>query len=244
MIPVHSTIPPQRVPLVNYILIGTNLAFFLYETTLGAHLELFVLTYGWVPASFFHTLALGQIPGLTPLLVSMFLHGSWFHLLGNLLCLHIFGDNVEDRLGAVRYLCFYCLGGVVAVLVQTCIAPSAHTPMIGASGAIAAVAGAYWLFYPTGRVLTVIPLIFSFRIVQVPAACYLLMWLLVQVFFGFSVFFLEGGQLPGGAWGAHLGGFVAGLVLAPLFLLKKKQRSRRSWVHSPLLWQESRSILR
>lgn len=238
MIPVHSTIPPQRVPAVNYTLIGVNIACFAYETTLGAGFEPFVLTYGWVPASFFHALALGQVPGLTPLVASMFLHGSWLHLFGNLLFLHIFGGNVEDRLGAMRYVCFYCLGGVIAVLAQTCLAPSAHTPMIGASGAVAAVAGAYCVFYPAGRVLTVVPLVFAFRLVQVPAACYLLLWALGHLLTG--LFPLSAGisHLTGGAWGAHLGGFVAGAVLGPLFLFRRRrpQRLRVPHSHSPLLW--------
>lgn len=237
MIPVQSAVPTHQVPIVTYTLIGTNIALFAYETTLGARLEPFVLTYGWVPASFFQNLALGQVSGLTPLLVSMFLHGSWLHLLGNLLYLHIFGANVEDRLGAVRYLGFYCLGGVVAVLVQTSIAPSARTPMIGSSGAIAAVAGAYCAFYPNGRVLTVIPLIFWFRVVQVPAVCLLLLWLSAYVFIGIWPFSFAEHRISGEAWGAHVGGFVAGLILGPLFLLKKRRPYRiRMRSPSPLSW--------
>lgn len=238
MIPVHSTIPPQRVPVVNYTLIGVNIACFAYETTLGARFEPFVLAYGWVPASFFHALALGQVPGLMPLVVSMFLHGSWLHLFGNLLFLYIFGGNVEDRLGAVRYFCFYCFGGVVAVLVQTCLMPSAHIPMIGASGAVAAVAGAYCVFYPAGRVLTVIPLVFAFCLVQVSAVCYLLLWVLVHLLAGLSPLSPGGAPVAGGAWGAHIGGFVAGVILGPLFLFRKRrpQRVRAPHSHSPLLW--------
>ena len=171
MIPLYSTIPTQRFPWVNYSLIGANVALFAYETTLGTHLESFLLAHGWVPAGFSQALAHGQVPGLAPLLISMFLHGNWLHLFGNLLYLHIFGGNVEDRLGSLRYLCFYCVGGVVAVLVQTYVSPFSRTPMIGASGAIAAVAGAYFVFYPTARVLTLVPLIFSFRVVRVPAVC-------------------------------------------------------------------------
>ncbi|MBI3303988.1 MAG: rhomboid family intramembrane serine protease [Deltaproteobacteria bacterium] len=245
MIPLRSTIPPQRFPWVNYTLIGANVALFVYERTLGARLEPFLLAYGWVPAGFSEALAHGQVPVLAPLLISMFLHGTWLHLFGNLLFLHIFGGNVEDRLGHLRYLCFYCLGGVVAVLVQTYVSPFAHTPMIGASGAIATVIGAYFVFYPAARVLTVVPLLFSFRMVRVPAVCYVLLWLLLQVLFGMSVLSAEGQDLPGVAWWAHVGGFVAGVVLGPLFLLKRKRRSRRVGLHPPLLWHNNpKSALR
>lgn len=238
MIPVHSAIPPQRMPVVNYTLIGLNVACFVYATTLGEHFEPFVLTYGWVPANFFHALAIGQVPGVTPLVVSMFLHGSWLHLMGNLLFLHIFGGNVEDRLGAIRYGCFYCLGGVVAVLTQTCLTPSTSIPMIGASGAIAAVVGAYCLFYPAGRVVTVVPLGFAVRVVQVPAVCYLLVWVVAHLLAGVFPLALGGLRVAGGAWGAHIGGFVAGVLCGPLFLLKKRRQPRlcTSRAHSSLLW--------
>ena len=243
MIPLYSTIPTQRFPWVNYSLIGANVALFAYETTLGTHLESFLLAHGWVPAGFSQALAHGQMPGLAPLLISMFLHGNWLHLFGNLLYLHIFGGNVEDRLGSLRYLCFYCVGGVVAVLVQTYVSPFSRTPMIGASGAIAAVAGAYFVFYPTARVLTLVPLIFSFRVVRVPAVCYLLLWSLLQLLSGMSAFSPAGQGLGGVAWWAHVGGFVAGLVLGPLFLLKKR-RPRQVWLYSPLLWNNTKSALR
>ncbi|MCS6926729.1 MAG: rhomboid family intramembrane serine protease [Candidatus Binatia bacterium] len=238
MIPVHSTIPPQRIPVVNYTLIGLNVACFVYATIFAESFEPLVLAYGWVPANFFHTLALGQVPEVIPLVVSMFLHGSWLHLMGNLLFLHIFGGNVEDRLGAIRYGCFYCLGGVVAALTQTCLTPSISTPMIGASGAIAAVAGAYCLFYPAGRVVTVVPLVFAVRVVQVPAVCYLLLWVGAHLLAGVFPLALGSLQAAGGAWGAHLGGFVAGMLCGPLFLLKKRRqlRIRPPRAHSALLW--------
>jgi membrane associated rhomboid family serine protease len=243
MIPLHSTIPPQRFPWINYTLIGINVVLFTYEITLGTRLQPFVRAYGWVPASFSQALAHGQLPVLAPLLISMFLHGNWLHLSGNLLYLHIFGGNVEDRLGSLRYLFFYCLGGVVAMLVQTSISPFARTPMIGASGAIAAVAGAYLVFYPTARVLTFVPLVFSFRVVRVPAVCYLLLWLLLQLLFGVYTFAPEGQEIAQVAWAAHLGGFLAGVILGPLFLLKR-QRLRRVRLRSPLFWQNPKSVLR
>jgi membrane associated rhomboid family serine protease len=234
MIPLRSTIPLRRFPWVNYGLMGTNVAFFFYEVTLGAHLEPFVLAYGWVPASFSSAFARGQIPGLAPLLMSMFLHGSWLHLWGNLLYLHIFGGNAEDKLGHLRYLSFYCCGGVVAILVQTYMTPFSSTPMIGASGAIAAVTGAYIVFYPTARVLTLVPLAFSLRVVQIPAVWYLLLWVFLELLVGL-IASTVGEELMGVAWWAHVGGFVAGLILGPMFLLRKR-RFRRVELHSPLLW--------
>jgi membrane associated rhomboid family serine protease len=246
MIPLRSTISPRRFPWVNDTLIGVNIALFVYETTLGDRLESFLRTYGWVPAHFSQALQDGHLPVLTPLLMSMFLHGGWFHLFGNLLYLHIFGGNVEDRLGPLRYLAFYCLGGVVALLVQTYISPSSSTPMIGASGAIAAVAGAYFVFYPTARVWTLVPLVFSFRVVQVSAVFYLLLWLLLQVVFGMYTSSPDGGpNLVEVGWWAHVGGFTAGLALGPLFLLKFRRRCfRRERLGSPLLWHNPKSVLR
>jgi len=222
---------------------GINIAVFVHEITLGPQLEPFIRMYGWVPAKFSQAFHQGTLPSLTPLLTSMFLHGGWLHLFGNLLYLHIFGGSIEDRLGHFRYVIFYCVGGAVAVLVQTYIAPSSSTPMIGASGAIAAVTGAYLIFYPTARVLTLIPLLFSFPIVQIPAVFYLLLWLFLQIVSGMHALSPQGQELTGVAWWAHIGGFTAGLTLAPLFLLRQR-RFRRVRLHPPLLWHNPRSALR
>jgi len=242
MIPLRATIPTQRFPLVTYALISANVALFAYEITLVGHLQSFWLVYGWVPASFSQALTDGHVPALIPLFTNMFLHGSWFHLFGNLLYLHIFGGNVEDRLGRLRYLCFYCLGGVVAVLVQTYAAPLSPTPMIGASGAIAAVVGAYCVFYPTSRVLTLVPL--SFRVVPVPTIWYVLLWLTFQLFSGMPLLTPEPSALTEAAWWAHVGGFVAGLVLGPLFLFRRKRRLRHVPLPLPPLWNSPKSALR
>jgi membrane associated rhomboid family serine protease len=240
MIPPRGLAPPQRFPWGTYTLIGVNVTLFAYEITLEGRLQPFLLAYGWVPASFSQALENGHIPALTPLFISMFLHGGWFHLLGNLLYLHIFGGNVEGRLGHFRYLCFYCLGGGIAVLIQTSTSPLSPTPMIGASGAIATVAGAYCVFCPTARVLTLVPLPFSLRVVQIPAVCYLGLWLALQLLSG--VFDLS--PANGIAWGAHIGGFVTGSVLGPLFLLKKKRRPPYATLALPPLWDSPKSVLR
>jgi len=244
MIPLHSATPLQRFPWVTYTLIGINVAVFTHEITLGERLQPFLLAYGWVPASFSYALAESRLPVLTPLLTSMFLHGGWLHLGGNLLYLHIFGGNVEDRLGHLRYLILYCLGGVVAVLVQTCATPFAQTPMIGASGAIATVTGAYCVFYPAARISALVPLAFSFRIVQVRAVWYVLLWMALQFFSGLAIFSAEERTPVGVAWWAHAGGFIAGLILGPLFLLKRKRRFRHTALPLPPLWESPKSALR
>jgi membrane associated rhomboid family serine protease len=243
MIPIRTTVSPQRLPWVNYSLIGANLLVFVYELTLGVQLESFVWDYGWVPANFSQALHQGTIPSLLPLLCCMFLHGSWLHLFGNLLYLHIFGGSVEDRFGHIRYLVFYCVGGMIAVFVQTYTTPLSTTPMIGASGAVAAVTGAYIVFFPAARVLTLIPLLFSFRLVRVPAGFYLLLWFTLQVISGLYARAPESQQLASVAWWAHIGGFTAGAMAAGAFFLGHRRRPRRPRVQSQVLWQNPRSAL-
>ncbi len=243
MIPLRTSVTQHRTPWVNHTLIGLNLVFFAYELALGPQVETLVRVYGWVPANFSQALERGTFPALSPLLSCMFLHGNWAHLLGNLLYLYIFGGNVEDRLGHVRYLVFYCAGGVTAVLVQTYTNPSSAIPMIGASGAIAAVTGAYFVFYPTARVLTLLPLGFSFPVVRIPAVFYLVLWLGLQIGAGMYVQPAAEPRVAEVAWWAHVGGFVSGLILGPLLLFRRR-RTRRARSPSSLGWQNPRSALR
>ncbi len=242
MIPLCTSVTPQRVPWVNYTLIGINVACFAYELTLGPQVEEIVQTYGWIPANFSHALQQGTVPSLAPLFLCMFLHGGWMHLLGNLLYLYIFGGNIEDRLGHGRYLFFYCIGGALAVLIQTYTTPLLPLPMIGASGAVSAVTGAYLVFYPTSRVLTLVPLIFSFPVIRIPAVCFLLFWLILQVTTGLSAAATSEPQPVPTAWGAHIGGLIVGTVLGPLLLLCRHPRRRRS--QSSLIFDVPRSALR
>jgi membrane associated rhomboid family serine protease len=244
MIPIRTTAAPQRLPWVNYSLIGVNLVVFVHELTLGAQLESFVWDYGWVPANFSQAFHQGVLPPLLPLLSCMFLHGSWFHILGNLLYLHIFGGSVEDRCGHVPYLVFYCVGGMVAVFVQTYSAPLSTTPMIGASGAVAAVTGAYVVLFPAARVVTLLPLPFSIRLVSVPAGFYLLLWFTLQLVSGLYVQTPGNRELASVAWWAHVGGFLLGMLTGLAFFLARRRRPRRSRVQSQLLWQNTRSALR
>lgn len=249
MIPIESTIPLQRIPWVTYALLGTNIILFWYEISLGPLLESFLIIYGWVPARFSVAVTQGQFPTLFPLLTSIFLHGSWIHLGGNLFFLYFFGRDVEDRLGHIGYMSFFCLGGSVAMLVQTYISPFSQVPMIGASGAIAAVAGAYCVFFPSARVLTLIPIPFAFRMVRVPTVGYVLVWLGLLMASGLYLVALNGRFSEGGAWGAHLGGFLAGLIFGPLSLSVKRRNVRRKrskyWrPDSSLIVEGPRSILR
>lgn len=218
MIPLRDTIPSSRFPIVNLALIALNSAVFVYELSLGPHLTHFIGAYGLVPARF-HALA---PHGVAPLVTSMFLHGSWLHLIGNMLFLYIFGDNVEDRLGHVRYLLFYLLSGAAAGLAQVYSLMDSTMPMVGASGAIAGVSGAYFLFFPTSRIITLVPILFFFQIIEVPAVVFLLLWFLMQLFYGFATVSVHGRAVGGVAWWAHVGGFVFGMIAAPLLVPRQR----------------------
>jgi membrane associated rhomboid family serine protease len=160
-----------------------------------------------------------------PLFTSMFLHGGWLHIGGNMLYLWIFGDNIEDRLGHFTFLLFYVACGLAAALAQIYINPTSKIPMVGASGAVAGVLGGYLVLFPHARVLALIPILFFFQIVEVPALVFLLFWFLMQFLSGaiaVTAALSEGG---GVAWWAHIGGFVSGIALA--FLLPKRKQSAR-----------------
>jgi len=204
MIPLRDTIPSTRVPVVNYVLIVANVVVFFYELSQGPHIERFLRTYGLVPHDF----------AVRNLLTSMFLHGGWLHLLGNMLFLYIFGDNVEDRMGHARYLAFYLLCGMAAGAAQALTNPYSREPMVGASGAIAGVLGAYFLFYPRARVVTLVPIFFFLQVMEIPAVFFLLFWFLMQLVSGVAT---VGRAATGGvAFWAHVGGFIAGMVLGPV----------------------------
>jgi membrane associated rhomboid family serine protease len=206
MIPLRDTIPSRRRPVVNYAIIATNVAVFVYEMRLGGDLDAFVVRYGLIP----------RVLSVPTIFTSMFLHGSLMHVLGNMLYLYIFGDNVEDRLGHVRYLLFYLACGVAAALSQVVASPFSGLPVVGASGAIAGVSGAYFLFYPRARVVTLVPVFFFLQIVEIPAFFFLLFWFLLQVFYGLATLQVGSVHVGGVAFWAHAGGFVAGMIIGPL----------------------------
>ncbi len=215
MIPIHDDNPVTLTPLVTWTLIGVCVLVFLWQLGLGDHgNQLAVFRYGVVPA-----VLLGEgrlppevaaVPASLTVFTSMFLHGGFMHLAGNMLYLWIFGNNVEDTLGHGRYLTFYGLCGLAAALTQALYAPDSAIPMIGASGAISGVLAAYLLYYPHARVTMLVPLGFVLYTVRWPAALVLGLWFLVQV--GSSL--LARPDQPGVAWLAHIGGFGAGLLLA------------------------------
>ena len=204
MIPLRDTIPSRTFPVVNFTIIAANVLVFFYELSLGSRFEAFLYSYGLVPRDFV----------LASLVTSMFLHGGWLHLLGNMLYLYIFGDNVEDRLGHVRYLVFYLLCGVAAGAAQAWTSPHSGLPMVGASGAIAGVSGAYFLFFPTSRVVTLVPIFIFLQVVEVPAVFFLAIWFIWQFLSGVATLGERSG-MGGVAFWAHVGGFLAGMILAP-----------------------------
>lgn len=221
MLPIRDTIRSRSLPVVNWILIIINLLVFLVETRLSpVQLEGFLRTWGLVPA---------QVDPLnpltwTPFLTHMFLHGGWYHFLSNMWILFIFGDNVEDRIGSLRYLVFYLLGGIAAGAAQMLLTSNPTIVAIGASGAIAAVMGAYFLFYPRARIITIIPIWIIPWFVQVPALVFLGLWFISQLFSGvLSLATASGAAMGGIAWWAHIGGFLFGLLAAKLFALGKPQ---------------------
>jgi membrane associated rhomboid family serine protease len=217
MIPLRDVIPTRTWPGVTVSLIVLNVVVFLHEQMLGRHaLELFVREYGLVPADF----------AWDHVVTSMFLHGGWAHLGGNMLYLWIFGDNVEDRLGHVRYLLFYLLCGTAAALAQTYVRPDSSIPMIGASGAISGVLGAYIVLFPHSRVLTIVPIIFIIQLLEVPAIVLLGLWFLMQLLSGVGSLGARA-DIGGVAFWAHVAGFVAGLAMVNIF--KQPERQTVDW---------------
>lgn len=231
MFPIRDTIPSHSPPLVTWMLIAINSLVFLFALTLD-HEELMGVFYlfGLVPARYSHpdwALAIGfPVDDYWPFLTSMFLHGGWMHIIGNMWTLWIFGDNVEDRMGRVRFLIFYLLTGLAAGLVHWLTNQNSSVPAVGASGAIAGVLGAYMILFPFSRIITLIPVFFFPLFVQLPAVTYLFFWFLSQMF-GATLTALSPGNVGGIAFWAHVGGFVSGIILHRFFLLPKRVRPRR-----------------
>jgi membrane associated rhomboid family serine protease len=222
MIPLRDTVKSKTIPWVNYLLITLCGVIFLYELQLGDRLESFLHRFAVTPAEVSATLFAGRISlhPLVTMVTSIFLHGGWMHLLGNMLYLYIFGDNVEDRLGHAGYTVFFLFTGGLAAAAEVYVTPDSTMPLLGASGAIAGVLGAYFLLYPRARVLTMIPLFVFFPVIEISAFFFLGFWFVLQFIQGSLA--AGAGATGGVAWWAHLGGFVAGAVLLPLFLLLRK----------------------
>lgn len=219
MIPLRDANPTRRPPVVTIGLVIVSLALFAYELGLlatgEAALDAFVRTFGVVPAELTAAWGAGSFVSMesATLVTSQFLHGGWLHILGNLLYLWIFGNNIEDRFGRLAFLLFYLAGGIAAALAQVVIDPASEVPMIGASGAIAAILGAYLVLYPRARITSLVFLGFFYQLIDVPAVIVLAFWFVLQLIDGLASLGVSG--VGGGvAFFAHIGGFLFGVAVA------------------------------
>ncbi|MFQ5630046.1 MAG: rhomboid family intramembrane serine protease [bacterium] len=216
-IPLRDNNPTVRTPFFTYTFLVVNVAVYLYQLTLHERAAyFFVQSHGAIPAQIIH------FQNLPSLLTSMFVHGGLLHLLGNMLYLHIFGDNIEDLLGHVKFVGFYFLCGFGAVFSHIIIDPSSQIPMVGASGAISGVLGAYLVSYPRARVQVAVPIfIYIFKTFWIPSIIVLGIWFLLQILFGLASIGAAGGG--GVAWFAHIGGFIVGIILVKIAKPQKQQ---------------------
>jgi membrane associated rhomboid family serine protease len=230
LIPFRDNIQSHTFPIVTITLIVINSGVFFYELTLGRNLQPFLYEYGVVPINVFHWPGSDQTLSsiAMPYFTSMFLHGGWFHLIGNMWYLWIFGDNVEDRLGHGRFVMFYLLAGLGASVVHTGVNSNVPIPTVGASGAIAGVLGAYLILYPFARVLTIIPFFVFWPIIEIPAVIVLGSWFLMQFLSGAGSLAQSGPSAGGVAWWAHIGGFVIGMLLLGVFRRRPGSDSPRA----------------
>lgn len=222
MIPLYDLNRSNTTPIVTMFLIALNVVVFLYEISLDPYSRNhFIATYGVVPVR----------AELFDYVTSMFLHGGWMHIIGNMWFLWIFGDNIEDILGRGRYLLFYLGCGIAAAVAQTMVSPDSRVPMIGASGAIAGVMGAYLVKFPHARVVTLIPIFIFFTTLEVPALIILIYWFVLQLFSGIGSIGDMHLARGGVAFFAHVGGFVAGMILIKLLPTHDPQ-----WRRADLNW--------
>jgi len=216
MFPLYDTLRSRRFPIVNWMLIILNGVVFYYELKLGKEgLYRFTQTWGLIPAQ----LTSNPAGTWVTIFTSMFLHGGWFHILSNMWILAIFGDNIEDRMGHGPYLIFYLMSGTAAALLQAFLSPISNQPMIGASGAIAGVLGAFLILFPRARIASLVPIFFIFTLIEIPAVVFLGFWFVLQLFSGWLA--LHGADISGVAWWAHVGGFVFGMLAVQLFVRRR-----------------------
>jgi len=235
MIPLRDSVAPRRLTPANTALITINVAVFVHELSLGPRVANFIGRFAMVPAavaawsnapvapSGFPMLVGGALWPPATLLTSLFVHGGFAHIAGNMLYLFIFGAAVEYRLGSLRYFWFYMASGIAAGLATIAMAPQSPIPVIGASGAIAGVLGAYFILYPRGRILTLLPIFVFIQVVEIPAVLYLLLWFAVQLYAGLETE-TRGAFVGGVAWWAHVGGFLFGVALGPILARRRPRR--------------------
>ncbi len=217
MIPLKDENPSRSFPFVTIGLILVNTAVFFYQLSLGSYMNIFVFRMGIIPYEISHFVDIhpkASVPLPFTFITYMFVHGGFFHLIGNMLYLWIFGDNVEDSMGHLRFLVFYIICGILAALFQILSDPGSRIPMVGASGAIAGVLGAYFVLYPNAHILTLIFFFFFVRIVRIPAVVLLGLWFFMQV--------LNSPYGRGVAWYAHIGGFITGIILVGFFVKRRR----------------------
>jgi membrane associated rhomboid family serine protease len=236
MIPIRDDTPTYSTPFINYLLVALNTLVFLFEVSLSPQVrQSFVYQFGVEPVRVLTALGLTQVhlpqASAVPLLTSMFLHASWLHLIGNMWVLWIFGDNIEDHLGHFPYLVFYLVSGLAASCLHILLNPNSTIPSVGASGAIAGVMGAYFLLFPSARVLTLVPLIIFFTFIWLPAWIVLGYWFVLQFLSGAATSIAYTSKTGGGgiAFWAHVGGFVAGLAMIKLMPQRMRPRSRYTY---------------
>lgn len=237
MIPIRDLNQTRRTPVVTWTLIAANVLIFVGSLSMGSdEAETLVMRFGVIPDVIMHgswgeaRMAGGALGSWVTPVTSMFLHGGILHLGSNMLFLHIFGDNVEDVIGRGRFLIFYLLCGLGAVLGQVLVAPNSMVPMIGASGAISGVLAGYMTLFPHARVVTVIPIVIFIHFMEVPAGIFIVLWFVLQLVQGYLSLGMIAEGAGGVAWFAHIGGFLAGLVCIRVFY-KKRPRARRRLAH-------------
>ena len=233
MIPLADSNPTRRLPIVTWLLIAANIVIFMYELSLSERqLDGLIASFGVIPNKLLP--ALGQ-PNAAPLAVwqslftSQFLHAGWAHIIGNMLFLWVFGDNIEDVMGRFLYLIFYLVSGVAAGIAQAVIQGPSNIPAIGASGAIAGVLGAYLVLYPLARISTLIPFFFIATTAQVPAVVMIGWWFVQQFFYGIAT--LSDAASGGVAFWAHIGGFVAGVIFILPFIGRARRRRAATYFY-------------
>ena len=227
MIPLRDSESTRRLTLANTALIAANLAAFGYETELGKGAAALIRRYAMTPAAITNAGgAAREGRALLTLVTSMFLHGGVLHVLGNMLYLFIFGPAVEERMGARRYAIFYLAAGIAAGLATIAMGPDSRVGVIGASGAIAGVLGAYFVMYPRARIMTILPIGFFIWTPEIPAVVYLLAWFAAQLWAGIAAG-AQGPLVGGVAWWAHVGGFLFGVAIGPFAARARPKPARR-----------------
>jgi membrane associated rhomboid family serine protease len=233
VIPLRDENPTKSFPFITIAIIVINILVFIYELSLGTRLQDKIFYFSVVPYNITH---LGSLNALLTLITSLFFHASFAHIIGNMLYFWVFGNNIEDKLGHIRFIFFYLSCGIVATLGHIITAPNSKIPLIGASGAISGILGAYLLLYPRAKILVLMPFFYFWRIVKVQALWFLLFWIILQFFYGTTSYALTNASVEGGvAWFAHIFGFFAGIIL--LGLMKegvfnnwsRKIRRRDKW---------------